>query len=119
ISYRHSSLWFQKRVRNARRPRSKRGSHFGENRPPIQRALSHRAWTSTGLPIRGVTTQSPTLASIQVSATPGTPAARSLSLSRRCGGGGAAARLVAAGGEGGTGGGPPPLPSRGGNHEPR
>ena len=42
---------------------------------PILSALSHSAWTSTGLPIRGVTTQSPILASIQVSCTPGTPAA--------------------------------------------
>ncbi len=37
--------------------------------------MSQSAWTSTGLPIRGVTTQSPTFASIQVSWTPGTPAA--------------------------------------------
>jgi len=38
-------------------------------------ALIHSACTSTGLPARGVTTQSPTLASIQVSCTPGAPQA--------------------------------------------
>src|SRR3954465_2899882 len=36
-------------------------------------ALYQSAWISTGLPRRGVTTQSPTLASIQVSCTPGSP----------------------------------------------
>jgi 5-methyltetrahydropteroyltriglutamate--homocysteine methyltransferase len=44
-------------------------------------ALIHRAWTSTGLPMRGVMTRSPTFASIQVSCTPGTPAASSPSSS--------------------------------------
>jgi len=48
----------------------------------IERAFSQRAWTSTGLPMRGVTTQSPTLASIQVNWTPGSPAASSPSASR-------------------------------------
>ena len=42
--------------------------------PPIASALIHNAWISTGLPIRGVITQSPTLASIHVSCTPGAPA---------------------------------------------
>ena len=36
-------------------------------------ALYQSAWISTGLPRRGVTTQSPTLASIHVSCTPGSP----------------------------------------------
>ena len=39
----------------------------------MQSALYQSAWISTGLPRRGVTTQSPTLASIQVSCTPGSP----------------------------------------------
>ena len=39
----------------------------------MHRALYQSAWISTGLPRRGVTTQSPTLASIQVSWTPGSP----------------------------------------------
>ena len=52
----------------------------GRTAPAIASALSQSAWTSTGLPIRGVTTQSPTFASIQVSCTPGTPAASSPSL---------------------------------------
>ena len=43
----------------------------------MRSALSQSAWISTGFPIRGVTTQSPTLASIQVSCTPGSPAASS------------------------------------------
>src|ERR1019366_7212903 len=38
------------------------------------RALSHSALTSTHFPILGVTTQSPTLASIHVSCIPGSPA---------------------------------------------
>ena len=40
----------------------------------MRSALYQSAWISTGLPWRGVTTQSPTLASIQVSCTPGSPA---------------------------------------------
>jgi hypothetical protein len=40
----------------------------------MRSALIHSACTSTGLPMRGVTTQSPSLASIQVSCTPGAPA---------------------------------------------
>ena len=40
----------------------------------VPSAFNHSAFTSTGLPTRGVTTQSPTLASIQVSCTPGSPA---------------------------------------------
>ena len=43
-------------------------------RPAMVRALSHSAWISTGLPVRGVTTQSPILASIHVSCTPRLPA---------------------------------------------
>ena len=43
--------------------------------------MNQSACTSTGLPIRGVTTRSPTLASIQVSWTPGTPARSSPSRS--------------------------------------
>src|SRR5438105_14745120 len=39
----------------------------------MHNALYQSAWISTGLPRRGVTTQSPTLASIQVSWTPGSP----------------------------------------------
>src|SRR5205807_65811 len=50
------------------------------NSPVVTSALYHRALTSTGLPMRGVTTQSPTLASIQVSCTPGSPAASSPSV---------------------------------------
>ena len=37
----------------------------------MRSALSHSACTSTGLPMRGVITRSPTFASIQVSCTPG------------------------------------------------
>ena len=42
----------------------------------MRNALIQSACTSTGLPMRGVTTQSPTFASIHVSCTPGTPALR-------------------------------------------
>ena len=41
----------------------------------------HSACTSTGLPTRGVTTQSPSFASIQVSCTPGSPARSNPSVS--------------------------------------
>jgi hypothetical protein len=34
---------------------------------PMRSAFNQSAWISTGLPMRGVTTWSPTLASIQVS----------------------------------------------------
>ena len=47
-------------------------------------ALNHSALISTGLPMRGVTTQSPTLASIQVSCTPGSPARSSPSAGSTC-----------------------------------
>lgn len=39
----------------------------------IVSALYQSAWISTGLPARAVTTQSPILASIQVSCAPGAP----------------------------------------------
>jgi hypothetical protein len=39
----------------------------------MHKALYQSALISTGLPMRGVTTQSPTLASIQVSCTPAVP----------------------------------------------
>src|SRR5215475_14074837 len=42
--------------------------------PMTRNALYHSALISTGLPMRGVTTQSPTFASIQVSCTPAVPA---------------------------------------------
>ena len=67
------------------RPARARSSaaYSGAGAPAICSAFSHSAWTSTGLPIRGVTTRSPTLASIQVSCTPGTPAASRPSSSMR------------------------------------
>ena len=52
-------------------------------RAPILSALIQSACTSTGFPMRGVTTQSPTLASIQVSCTPGLPAQSRPSASAR------------------------------------
>ena len=42
----------------------------GESSPATRSAFSHSAWTSTGLPMRGVTAQSPTRASIHVSCIP-------------------------------------------------
>ncbi len=66
--------WARKRAKLAE-ARCSRSRQRGDQRAePILSALIHRAWTSTGLPMRGVTTQSSTLASIQVSCTPGTPA---------------------------------------------
>ena len=49
----------------------------------MRKAFNQSAWISTGLPIRGVITRSPTRASIQVSWTPGTPAANRPSTSIR------------------------------------
>ena len=47
--------------------RRRRRSSSRSQRSSKRRALYHRALISTALPRRGVTTQSPTLASIQVS----------------------------------------------------
>src|SRR5256885_839033 len=44
------------------------------NAAMVRSALYQRAFTSTGLPMRGVTTLPPTLASIHVSCTPSSPA---------------------------------------------
>ena len=59
-------------------------SHSVADRPrarasPVMatRALYQSALISTGLPMRGVTTRSPTRASIHVSCTPGSPAVTS------------------------------------------
>ena len=53
---------------------SKNDFHFGSNWLAILSALSQSACTRPVLPARGVTTHSPTFASIQVSCTPRSPA---------------------------------------------
>ena len=74
---------FQNRVVERGEPRSCRSRQRSENAVAAHRAFNQSACTSTGLPMRGVTTQSPTFASIHVSCTPGSPAASSPSASAR------------------------------------
>ena len=52
---------FQNLVRKLASAESKTACHAVFRCPPIQSAFSQSAWTSTGFPIRGVTTQSPDL----------------------------------------------------------
>ena len=67
---------------NDARPRSKSSRQRGSLTPAAATALSQSACISTGLPIRGVITWSPTRASIHVSWSPGMPALSKPSASR-------------------------------------
>ena len=67
---RHCPDWESARGRR-RAPRDAVAAQRFDQRPAMRSALIQSAWISTGLPMRGVTTRSPILASIQVSCSPG------------------------------------------------